>query len=288
MRIGAHVSSAGGCEKVFERALAIGAEAVQLFISAPQQWRSPALTPQQVEAFGEARVATGMPAFFHGIYLVNLGSGDEALQARSVASLSAYLRWSDELGVEGTIFHAGSHLGVGFDVVLPQVVGLVRQALDAVPGNSKLLIENNAGQGAGIGAGFAEIGGIIRALDRDPRVGVCLDTCHAYAMGYDIASREGCETAMTEFDREIGLDRLWAVHANDSKMPLGGVRDRHENIGDGTIGLEGFRTILSYPAFAQVPFLLEVPGIEGKGPDAENVNRLKAIREEVGAPRPKA
>jgi len=286
MRIGAHVSSAGGCEKVFERALAIGAEAVQLFISAPQQWRSPNLSSEQVEAFREAHAKSGIPAFFHGIYLINLGSADEALQARSVASLSAYLRWSDELGVDGTIFHAGSHLGVGFDVVLPQIARLLRQAMDAVPGDSKLLIENNAGQGAGIGTTFAEIGAIIRALDGDPRVGVCLDTCHAYAMGYDIASREGCEAAMTQFDREIGLDRLKAVHANDSKMPLGGVRDRHENIGDGTIGLEGFRVILGHPAFANLPLLLEVPGIEGKGPDAENVNRLKAIRTEVGAPAP--
>ncbi len=284
MRIGAHVSSAGGAEKVFERALAIGAEAVQLFISAPQQWRSPALTPQQVEAFRAASASAAIPAFFHGVYLVNLGSADTALQTRSVASLSAYLRWSDELGVEGTIFHAGSHLGVGFDVVLPQIARLLRQALNAAPGDSKLLIENNAGQGGGIGTTFAEIGAIIGALDSDPRVGVCLDTCHAYAMGYDIASREGCEAAMAEFDREIGLDRLRAVHANDSKMPLGGVRDRHENIGDGTIGLEGFRTILAHPAFAHLPLLLEVPGIEGKGPDAENINRLKAIRSKVGAP----
>jgi len=286
MRIGAHVSSAGGPEKVFERALAIDAEAVQLFISAPQQWRAPSLTPQQAEAFRVARETSGLPAFFHGVYLINLGSADEALQARSVASLSSYLRWSDELGVAGTIFHAGSHLGAGFDVVLPQVARLLRQALDAVPGDSKLLIENNAGQGGGIGTTFAEIGAIIRALDGDPRVGVCLDTCHAYAMGYDIATREGCETAMTEFDREIGLDRLRAVHANDSKMPLGGVRDRHENVGDGTIGLEGFRVILGHRAFADVPLLLEVPGIEGKGPDAENVNRLKAIRAEVGASGP--
>lgn len=284
MRIGAHVSSAGGPEKVFERALAIGAEAVQLFISAPQQWRSPNLSPEQVEAFRSASANSGLPAFFHGVYLINLGSADEALQKRSVTSLAAYLRWSDELGVEGTIFHAGSHLGVGFDLVLPQIASLMRQALDAVPGNSKLLIENNAGQGGGIGTTFAEIGAIIRALDGDPRVVVCLDTCHAYAMGYDLASREGCEAAMTEFDREIGLDRLRAVHANDSKMSLGGVRDRHENIGDGTIGLAGFRVILGHRAFAHLPLLLEVPGLEGKGPDAENINRLKAIRTEVGAP----
>lgn len=286
MRIGAHISSAGGPDKVFERALAIGAEAVQLFISAPQQWRPPSLTPEVVAAFRAAKEAAGIPAFFHGIYLINLGSADEALQGRSVGSLKNYLRAADELGAEGTIFHAGSHLGAGFDGTVAQVCRLMRQALDEAPGESKLLIENNAGQGGGIGTTFAEIGAIIRGLDGDPRVGVCIDTCHAFAMGYDIASHEGCEVAMTEFDREIGLDRLLAVHANDSKMPLGGIRDRHENIGDGHIGLDGFRTVLAHPAFAHVPFFLEVPGIEGTGPDVGNVNRLKAIRDGVGAPGP--
>jgi deoxyribonuclease-4 len=116
-------------------------------------------------------------------------------------------------------------------------------------------------------------------------VKVCIDTCHAFAMGYDIATIEGCQLAMAEFEREIGLDRLVAVHANDSKMPLGGIRDRHENIGDGHIGAEGFKAVMSHPAVAGIPFLLEVPGIDGKGPDAENVSRLKRIRDEIARDR---
>jgi len=144
-----------------------------------------------------------------------------------------------------------------------------------------VLLETNAGQGNCIGRTFAELGAIIRGLDGDPRVGVCFDTCHVFAMGYDIANREGCEQTMEEFEREVGVDRLVAVHANDSKMPLGGVRDRHENIGDGEIGLDGFRTMMQHAAFRDVPFLLEVPGLEGNGPDAENINRLKAIRDSL-------
>jgi deoxyribonuclease-4 len=278
MLIGAHVKSAGGHEKVFARALEMGAEAVQLFISAPQQWRPPALTDEQAAAFAAERTAAGLPAFFHGVYLMNFGSQDEAILNRSVASLRSYLRWAGQLGVEGTIFHVGSHLGAGFEAVLPQVCERIRAAIEGSPNDSKVILETNAGQGNCLGRTFGELGAIIRGLDNDPRLAVCIDTCHVFAMGYDIATSDGCERAMEEFDREVGFARLAAVHANDSKMPLGGVRDRHENIGDGCIGLDGFRCMMSHPAFREVPFLLEVPGIDGKGPDAENVRRLKEIR----------
>lgn len=286
MRIGAHISSAGGPQGVFERAAAIGAEAVQLFISPPQQWRVPPLKRDQVAAFRAAHESARIPAFFHGVYLVNLGSDDEALVGRSKDSLTQYLRAAGELGATGTIFHVGSHKGAGFDAVLDQACRTMEEVLRAVPNEALLIMENNAGQGGGIGAKFAELGHIIRGLGGDRRVAVCLDTCHAFAMGYDIATKVGCEAAMDEFDREIGLDRLVAVHANDSKMPLGGVRDRHENIGDGHIGYEGFRTLISHPAFRDVPFFLEVPGIENKGPDTENIERLKRLRREAGVPGP--
>ena len=289
MRIGAHVSSAGGCQLVFERARAIGAEAVQLFISAPQQWKAPALTDEQVILFNRVREASGIPAFLHGVYLVNFGSQDPALLERSVTSLTNYMRFADRMGITGTIFHVGSHLGAGFDEgMVMRIAALLRQVLDGAKGGSSLLIlENNAGQGNCIGGKFDELGAIIRALDNDPRLAVCLDTCHAYAMGYDLATREGCEIAMTEFDRAIGFGRLAAVHANDTKQPLGTFRDRHENIGEGHIGLEGFRTLMAHRAFRDVPFLLEVPGFDGKGPDSKNVKRLKKLRTELGMEAPK-
>lgn len=283
MLIGAHISSAGGLHKVFERASDIGAEAIQVFLSAPQQWKPPTFTDEQVAAFKAAHAESPMPVFVHGTYLMNFGSKDEALLNRSVASLRSSLRWAGELGLVGTIFHTGSHLGAGFEAVLPNVCSRIREAMDASPNASRVLLETNAGQGNCIGRTFGELGAIIRGLEGDPRVGVCLDTCHVFAMGYDISSREGCEQTMEEFAREIGLDRLVAVHANDSKMPLGGVRDRHENIGEGEIGLDGFRTLMQHPAFQDVPFLLEVPGFGGDGPDAENVARLKAIRESLSA-----
>ncbi|KAA0225528.1 deoxyribonuclease IV, partial [bacterium] len=236
MRIGAHVSSAGGPANVFPLAAKIGAEAVQLFISAPQQWRPPSISDEQVAEFQAARQAASVPVFFHGVYLVNLASDDSALLGRSVGSLKQYLKWGETLGTVGTIFHVGSHKGAGFETVLPQVCTKIKEVLDYPAGDQLLIIENNAGQGGGVGITFSEIGAIIRGADGHPRLRVCLDTCHAYAMGYDLATREGCELAMAEFEREIGFDRLAAVHANDSKTPLGGMRDRHENIGEGHIG----------------------------------------------------
>ncbi len=282
MRIGAHVSSAGGCQTVFARAEAIGAEAIQLFLSAPQQWKTPNITPEQEEGFRTGLAAAGVPVFIHGIYLANLATKDEAILEKSVTTLSNALSWAGRLGAEGVIFHVGSHLGAGFDDVLPQVCSLLRQILEAAPGSAQLLLETNAGQGACVGRTFGELAAMINGTAGDSRLGICIDTCHVYAMGYDIASREGCELTMAEFQRELGLDRLRAVHANDSKMPLGAVRDRHENIGDGHIGTEGFRTLMAHPASANVPFLLEVPGLDNKGPDKANVDRLKAIRTELG------
>jgi deoxyribonuclease-4 len=286
MRIGAHVSSAGGPAGVFERAAAIEAEAVQLFISAPQQWRLPVLSDEQVERFRTAHAAAGIPAFFHGVYLMNFASQDPVILEKSVASLSAYLNGAATLGAVGTIFHVGSHLGAGFDEMLPQMCRLIREAMESAKNDTLVILENSAGQGNCCGKDFRELGALIRGLDNDPRVAVCIDTCHAFAMGYDVSSAEGCAIAMEEFDREVGFGRLAAVHANDSKMPLGGVRDRHENIGDGLIGLDGFRTLMAHPAFADVPFLLEVPGIEKKGPDAENIARLKRLRSEAGVAAP--
>lgn len=289
MRIGAHVSSSGGPHLVFERARSIGAEAVQLFISAPQQWKLPTLTDEQVARFNWVREASGMPVFFHGVYLMNFGSQDPAILEKSAASLLTYHRYAGRMGVVGTIFHVGSHLGAGYDgAMVERIAGMLGAILEDDPANPALLIlENNAGQGNCIGGRFGELGAIIRALDGHPRLGVCFDTCHAYAMGYDLASTGGLEAALEEFDREIGLDRLVAVHANDTKQPIGTFRDRHENIGEGHLGLEGFRTLVRHPAFRDVPFLLEVPGFEGNGPDKKNVRRLKALRKEAGLEAPR-
>lgn len=274
---------------MFERGRAMGAEAVQLFISAPQQWKSPLIGEDQVEIFRRCLAAAGVPAFFHGVYLINFGSADDALLARSIASLKAYRHYAGLMGVVGTIFHVGSHLGAGFDgAMIERIARMLQEVLDDEPDNPSLLIlENNAGQGNCIGGKFGELGAVIRALSAHPRVAICIDTCHAYAMGYDLATANGCIAAMDEFDQEVGFERLVAVHANDTKQPIGTFRDRHENIGEGHIGTEGFRTLMAHPAFRDVPFLLEVPGFDGRGPDAKNIRRLKKIRAELGIEAPK-
>jgi apurinic endonuclease APN1 len=185
-----------------------------------------------------------------------------------------------QLGIKGVIFHLGSHKGQGLDTVFGQICRACTDVLDNTPRDALLILENSAGAGDTIGSRFADLGRIIREVGNE-RVKVCLDTQHSYAAGYDVATAEGLELAMTEFEQEVGFDQLVAVHANDSKVELGSGRDRHENIGEGHIGVEGFRRIMSHRGFQNVPFLLEVPGFDGKGPDQQNVDILKAIRTEL-------
>jgi deoxyribonuclease-4 len=281
MRIGAHVSTAGGPATCFDRAEAIGAEAAQIFLTPPQQWRSSKVDPEQAEAF-RARAASSScgPVFVHGVYLINLATADTTMLTRSTSSLKSALTSCSQLGIKGVIFHLGSHLGQGLDAVFSQICKACSEVLEATPNDVLLILENSAGAGGNIGSRFADLGRIIREVGSD-RVKVCLDTQHAFAAGYDLSTAEGLELAMTEFEQEVGFDNLVAVHANDSKVELGAGRDRHENIGEGHIGVEAFRRILHHRAFKDVPFLLEVPGFgEAKGPDKANVDLLKQLRDE--------
>lgn len=275
VKIGAHVSAAGKLELAFDRAEAIGAEAIQLFLSGPQGWKIKEPTVEDGEAFRRRARETGIsPAFFHAAYLVNLGTSNPDLLEKSVESLVKYQRGAAAIGCQGTIFHVGSHGGAGFEAVLPQVVQATRRVLESSPPDPWLIIENSAGMGRSIGATFTEIGAIVREVG-DSRVKVCLDTQHCFANIYNMAEKSGLDAAMEEFDREIGRARLVAVHANDSKCPFGGGLDRHENIGQGHIGLKGFEAIMAHPAFLTLPFLLEVPGFDKKGPDRQNIDLLR-------------
>ena len=282
MRIGAHVSIAGGLDKAIERAVAIEAEAIQIFGSPPQGW---ALKPHPepiIQSFRSKALEAGLSdaVFLHGVYLVNLATENEENLRKGIESLVFYLTLAHKIGAKGTIFHVGSHKGAGFDNVLPQVARSMTQALERSEGDAWLIIENNAGQGQQIGGNFQEIRKIMDAAG-SPRIKVCLDTAHCLASGYDLTTTQGVAATMQEFEERIGLANLVAVHANDSKAPLGSGVDRHENIGDGHIGRGGFSSIIAHPAFRDVPFLLEVPGIENKGPDLENIKRLKAIRDQA-------
>jgi deoxyribonuclease IV len=283
MKVGAHVSTQGGLDKAIDRAQGMGAETIQIFGAAPQTWRRRSVSDEEAAAFLEKSQSADIgPVFLHAIYLISLVSDDPAAIEKSAGSLAADLQLCARIGARGSIVHAGSHKGVGFEAILPRVVAAVRRILDATPSESWLILENSAGMGGSVGAHFAELGAIIREVG-DPRVKVCLDTQHAFAMGYDLITDEGLALALDEFDREIGLDKLVACHANDSKIALGGVRDRHENIGEGHIGRDGFRRILAHPAFAKTPFIIEVPGFGNLGPDKANLDILKGIRQEAGA-----
>ena len=281
--VGAHVSTSGGIFTAIERADAIEAEAIQIFPSAPQMWRPTNHTPEAIARFKELHAASAIgEVWLHNIYLANLATDDPELLEKSIASVVNALTVAHAIDAQGVVLHTGSHKGRGLEEVLPQVCDALVRILETAPGSAVLALENAAGHGGVIGKDFAELGSLLHTV-RSPRLQVCVDTCHAFAAGYNLADHDGLESAMTEFDSEIGLEHLVVVHANDSKMPLGGERDRHENIGDGHMGVEGFRTIVESAAFRGKAFLLEVPGFpdaQGKaaGPDLENVRRLKAIR----------
>lgn len=283
MELGAHVSAAGGVDKAVGRAAAIGAEAIQLFASSPRGWKFRPIPDEKAESYKEKAVSKGITStFLHGSYLVNIG-GKPDLVEKSINSLINHMNAAAQLGAKGVVFHSGSHKGVGFDAVFDQSIDALVQVLDNTDDDVQLIIENCAGMGAQIGASFAELGRMIKAVD-SPRLTICLDTEHAFAAGYNIGDPEGIEKTMEEFEAEIGLDKLVVVHANDSKVEFGSGIDRHENIGEGYIGIEGFETIMRHPAFSEVPFLLEVPGTDRKGPDKPNLDRLKDIRSRLMAP----
>lgn len=281
MRIGAHVKTAGGVDKAIDRAEEIGAETIQIFSGAPQAWRRKNYTEEEVVTYKKRVAETKIaPAFIHGLYLVNLASENPDLLAKSYEALVAEMNAAHLLGARGVIFHLGSHKGAGYEACFRQVIEYCGRVVEATPDDAWLILENSAGMGGSVGSKFSELGTIIKEC-RSERVKVCLDTQHSFAAGYDLKSRDGIERVMDEFDREIGIERLVAVHANDSKCALAGGLDRHENIGDGHLGRDGFANIMSHAAFADVPFLLEVPGYEDQGPDQPNVDALKTVRAAV-------
>jgi deoxyribonuclease-4 len=277
-RIGAHVSSAGHIDVAIDHGLELGAEMVQIFGAAPQMWRRKEHPESDVAAFRAKAEEHGIgPNFIHGVYLTNLATADPEHLEKGVATLTADMRLGSGLGVAGVIFHVGSHKGMGFDHVLPQMAKAMRRVLDDSPDDIALCIENNAGTGDSVCSSFDEIGRLMTAIASD-RVKVCVDTCHAYSAGYDLAGAEGLELTLSEIEKEVGLANVVAVHANDSKTPLGSGKDRHENIGWGSMGMSGFRNLFRRGAFQNAAWMLEVPGFEGGGPDELNLDILKALR----------
>ena len=282
--VGGHVSSAGRIDKAVDNAAAIGAEAFQLFGAAPQQWRRKTHPEEDIAAFRRKREELKLgPAFIHAIYLINLASPKDDLVEKSVAALTAELNLASQIGAAGVIFHVGSHMGSGFDHALPRIAAAMTQALDQSPDDTWLCLENNAGAGRSVGSTFAELAAIMDAVDH-PRVKLCLDTCHLHAASYNIATVAGLRDTMAELKREIGAEHVVAVHANDSKTALGSGKDRHENLGHGSIGLAAFRRMVRNRDLRKAAWLLEVPGYESDGPGEADVAMLRALRDESELP----
>ncbi|MDP1710649.1 MAG: deoxyribonuclease IV, partial [candidate division WWE3 bacterium] len=241
-----------------------------------QSWQPFIFPLDHVESFNRKKEEAGIaPVFLHSIYLINLASSNHFILGNSIASLERYLKFGKVIGAEGVVFHVGSHRGRGFAEVADQVAEAIAQIL-AREGIGRLVIENSAGAGGIIGGRFEAIGALVRAVNT-PGLAVCLDTAHAFESGYDIRTSEGLERTLAEFDREIGLERLVLVHANDSKTPRGSNRDRHENIGEGEIGRRGFAKIINHPSLRDLPFIIETPGFGQTGPDRNNIEILRKL-----------
>jgi len=277
MLIGGHVSTRGGIDKAVDNTVAIGAEVIQTHPSPPQTWRRMTIDDGMVAAYKSKAAAADLKQhWFHAVYLLNLATTSDTLMKQSVGSLVYYLDLADRIGADGVIFHPGSHKGAGFEPMLPRIAGAMKQVLDRTDSRAKLVVENSAGQGGTVGCTFDEVARIVDAVQSD-RVGVCLDTAHAFANGYDLRTAEGIDATISDFDDTVGLDRLVAIHANDSRAELQSNVDRHANIGDGFIGTEAFGILITDKRLQHLPWILEVPGELKQGPDLVNVNKLRAL-----------
>ena len=277
MLLGGHCS--GGIKKALENAHAFGMDSVQLFAQSPRTWRFPDHDPADLEAFRARREELGIGAVaIHAVYLLNLASTKADFYEKSVDTLSKTVDAACAIGAEAVVFHVGSHQGAGFDAALERVVPALAQALERCDDTTWLCMENTAGTGDTIGRSLEELAALYEAVDHHPRLGVCLDSCHLFASGYDVTDPDALDGVVKQLDALIGLDRLRVLHVNDSKTPLGSNRDRHDNIGDGLMGNK-LAVFLGHPKLQGLPALLEVPGADGHGPDLEQMTKLRKLYE---------
>jgi deoxyribonuclease-4 len=264
----------------FDRISHVEGKSLQIFSKNQRQWRVPALTSSEIELFIKKREQWGKgPVAAHDSYLINLANPDETKANKAVGAFAEEIRRADQLAVPYLIMHPGSHVGSGTDKGLLQLTANLDRAF-VEAGNAKsvvVLLETTAGQGTGLGANFEEIAYVMENSAYSKRLGVCFDTCHAFAAGYDIRSAAEYEKTFTAFDKIIGLDRLKFFHLNDSKKGLGSRIDRHEHIGKGEIGLEGFRLLMNDPRFAEHPMVLEPPKEKDLKEDIKNLKLLRSL-----------
>jgi deoxyribonuclease-4 len=278
MNVGAHVRGGGKLIPSLEYGEEIGATSIQVFTQSPRMWKPSQYAPEVLKAYREAEAQhpTITDTFCHATYLINLATGESDLYEKSVECLTHNLSVARGMGSSGLVLHVGSHKGAGFDSVVRQIADAFERALaeadpapDGIP-SCPILIENAAGSDGPVGRTFEEIGLLIDACNGDDRLGLCIDTQHLWASGFDYSTVEGTERLVNEVERTVGMQRLRCFHFNDSKIELGGNRDRHANIGEGTIGEKGLAPLVGHPRIRDLPLLLEVPG-DGDGPRAVDV-----------------
>ena len=279
MRLGAHESIAGGAYKALERADSVGCEAVQIFVKSNRSWAAKPLTEEDIARFKARVEETGIhPVVAHASYLLNLASPKDELWQKSQDALIIELERCEALGASYLVLHPGAHVGEGEEAGLERVVQGLGEVHAAVPDlRTQILLETTAGQGTSLGYRFEQLAWLLKQTPEEERLGICLDTCHVFAAGYELRTPEGYAATMSVFDQIIGLERLKAIHLNDSQGELGSRRDRHAHIGEGQIGLEGFRSMLNDQRLAGLPGLLETPKENGLDKDRENLKRLRSL-----------
>jgi deoxyribonuclease-4 len=276
--IGAHVSTAGGLSNAVERGVERDCEAIQIFNQSPRMWRPTRYGDDDFAAFREAVAETRIAATtIHAVYLINCASKDREIREKSIASLAHALRIGDGIGASGVVLHAGARKGEPHAASMKRAAKAITKAL-AETDSCPILLENTAGMDGPLGRNFEELAGLLELLDGDDRVGICLDCCHLLASGYEIRTAEALDEVIGDFDREVGLDRLRCLHLNDSKIPLGGNRDRHAVLGEGEIGEDGLAMFLSDPRFEELPTLIET-GVDNGAPARQDVELARSLRD---------
>lgn len=276
MRFGFHISISGGLKFVAERAKSLKCDCAQIFSRNPRGWGYAPLKKDDVEEFKQTTKAAGLaPIAIHIPYLPNLASPNNSLYRQSVDALIEELRRAEILGLPWVVTHVGKAMGEPEKDAMKRVTDALIETLSKVPGETVILLENTAGQGSEIGYRFEQISHIIESAAPGKRLGICLDTCHAFAAGYDLATRKGLENSLKELDSLIGLSRLYMLHLNDSKGKLGGRLDRHWHIGEGFIGKDGFRRVINHPILSGLPGVMETP--RGEKEDKRNMRAIRAL-----------
>jgi deoxyribonuclease IV len=277
VEFGAHMSSSGGIDTAIDRIEAIGGDCVQVFTQSPRMWRPTNHKPEAIERFHARRAEAGIGGVVcHALYLCNLAAPDEAIYEKSVQTMRNTVDAACAIGADGVIFHVGSHLGTGFEAGLERTAAALDQVLERCAGDTWLLMENSAGSGATIGRSIDELAVLVERLDGHPRLGICLDSCHLFASGYAVTDPAAVDMLVAEIDRRLGVDRVRALHINDSAAPLGSNLDRHANVLEGLMG-EDLGAFLAHPAFQHLSAYLEVPGIEKKGPNSDEIRKLREL-----------